>query len=238
MRKTNIYRRTKVMFALCLVMVLSISCVSFASQAKQKEDDTQTVSDEKLSFEEYQKILSKKVLNWGSEKVDSSELYFTLHDIDHDGISELFVAYPEGSYDDGTMRIYTYNKKKKKRQLICKTSDQVYVYEKDAVVCLVAERTGSNTASYRIFKNGKLEKQIFMTGTTLYDMIPMDCGVLEVAPGDGETIYFYEFEADGQPITLEEAKEIVTPLERGNVMADLGKYYKNTKKNRNKLFSA
>lgn len=185
--------------------------------------------------EAYQKLLSQKTIAWGEKKADTSKLYFLLYDIDHNGIPELFIKNPKAGEYEETVRIYTFSKKKNKVKLLYKTSNKIYVYENQSLVCFVGEMTGLNFTRYCVLKEDKLETKLFMTGTIIGEMLPSETEVLEVAPGKADTIYFYSFEADGEEISRDEADAIVRELEKYNKVVNIGKYQKNTKKSRSKI---
>lgn len=194
--------------------------------------DTATAFVAKKYQKAYQQLLSKKETAWGESKVETKKLFYLLYDIDHNGIPELFLKNPKAGEYEETVRIYTFSNKKNKVKLLYKTSNKIYVYENQSLICFVGEMTGLNFTRYCTLKGTKLEMKLVMTGTIVGEMLPSDIEVLEVAPGKADTIYFYSFSADGEEITRDEAEDIVQELEKDNKVINIGKYQKNTKKNR------
>ena len=143
---SSLHRLVSVILAVIICFgIIQVQAVS-ASSRKSK------------ALKAYSKVLSKKSINWGGQKVSLKNSRFGLAYVDKDNVPELFVYnYENTCHAQGYCALYKY---KKGKVVFVAALDDIRIYPKKSLVDFIHQGTGGHVDSYTIISGTKTKNYI------------------------------------------------------------------------------
>lgn len=168
----------------------------------------------------YYTLLSKQKISWGSSKIYTSDLQYTIEDINGDKLPELILRYYAASHAEGYQRIYTYIDGKVKS--LGHLTDIIEISKNKNYFVDGYANCGMSEVEYYRLKDGKKKKLVSFKTSDTY---PSDVKRSEVKKitSNGSVYYYYACKVNGKKTTYKKCMNKIKELQKNAKYLEL--YY-------------